>query len=57
MGQKENKNSTKDKIINEEIKQKANQVRQNSTYKEGKPVPDNNMFFEERSNPLCSKGN
>ncbi len=33
-------------------------IRQNSEYAENdKPVPDNNIFFEERSNPLSSKGN
>gem|GEM_PF-1070268 len=47
---------TKEKRI-EDMKQSANRNRQNATYKEGKPVPDNNVFFEERSNSLCSKGN
>lgn len=33
-------------------------VKQNSSYREGnKCEPDNNLFFEEVSNPLCSKGN
>lgn len=33
-------------------------IRQTSRYTKGnKPVPDNNMFFEERHNPLSSKGN
>lgn len=33
-------------------------IRQTSRYARGnKPVPDNNMFFEERHNPLSSKGN
>lgn len=33
-------------------------IRQTSRYAKGnKPVPDNNMFFEERHNPLSSKGN
>lgn len=33
-------------------------VRQDSDYREGnKAAPDNNLFFEERSNPLSSKGN
>ncbi len=32
--------------------------RQNSDYKnDNRVVPDNNIFFEERSNPLSSKGN
>lgn len=34
------------------------QIRQNSKYSdEGKAAPDNNIFWEERSNPLSSKGN
>ncbi len=32
-------------------------IRQNSNYDHGKSAPDNNIFFEERSNPLSSKGN
>ena len=33
-------------------------VRQDSDYHAGdKAAPDNNLFFEERSNPLSSKGN
>ena len=33
-------------------------IRQNSHYdKQGKAAPDNNLFWEERSNPLSSKGN
>lgn len=33
-------------------------IRQNSKYSdEGKAAPDNNIFWEERSNPLSSKGN
>ncbi len=33
-------------------------LRQNSDYSpEGKAAPNNNIFFEERSNPLSSKGN
>lgn len=33
-------------------------IRQTSRYSENnKPVPDNNMFYEERHNPLSSKGN
>lgn len=33
-------------------------VRQNSEYSEtGKAAPDNNIFFETKSNPLSSKGN
>lgn len=34
------------------------QIRQNSHYnRQGKAAPDNNLFWEERSNPLSSKGN
>lgn len=34
------------------------EIRQTSHYdKDNKPLPDNNMFFEERHNPLSSKGN
>lgn len=34
------------------------QIRQNAHYNEkGKSEPDNNIFWEERSNPLSSKGN
>lgn len=33
-------------------------IRQSSHYDQyNKPLPDNNMFFEERHNPLSSKGN
>lgn len=33
-------------------------IRQSSNYDiHNKPLPDNNMFFEERHNPLSSKGN
>lgn len=33
-------------------------IRQNSEYSSsGKAAPDNNIFFEEKSNPLSSKGN
>lgn len=34
------------------------QIRQNAKYSpDGKAEPDNNIFWEERSNPLSSKGN
>ena len=33
------------------------QIRQNSNYKHGSSAPDNNIFFEVKSNPLSSKGN
>lgn len=33
-------------------------IRQNSDYsKDGKSAPNNNIFWEKRSNPLSSKGN
>ena len=33
-------------------------IRQNAEYSDsGKAAPDNNIFWEERSNPLSSKGN
>ncbi len=33
-------------------------IRENSHYnKEDQPAPDNNLFWEEASNPLSSKGN
>ena len=35
----------------------ADQMRQNSDYSDYKAKPDNNIFFEGRSNPLSSKGN
>ncbi len=34
------------------------QIRQNSNYnKHNKSAPDNNIFWNKRSNPLSSKGN
>lgn len=34
------------------------QIRQNSRYnKQDLPAPDNNIFWEDESNPLSSKGN
>lgn len=35
------------------------QIRQNAKYdlETGKSEPDNNIFWQERSNPLSSKGN
>ena len=35
----------------------VDRVRQLSRYSGEKCAPDNNPFFEERSNPLSSKGN
>lgn len=49
----ENKN-TLDGISEE----RAAQIRQKSLYNEKDlPSPDNNLFWEHASNPLCSKGN
>lgn len=51
--QAQNKN-TLDGISQE----RAAQIRQNSRYnKQDRPAPDNNMFWEDESNPLSSKGN
>lgn len=39
-------------------KEDKEMIRQYSNYKNGNRCePDNNSFFEERSNPLSSKGN
>lgn len=48
-----------DKIPKDTIsRQDLYNIRQNAHYnKEGKAEPDNNIFWEERSNPLSSKGN
>ena len=44
--------------VNPLPKEEEEQVKQNSHYAEGdRPRIDNNKFFEERSNPLSSKGN
>ena len=49
-GKKENR----DRLTDAEL----NAIRQNSDYSEGgKAAPNNNIFFEEKSNPLSSKGN
>ena len=46
----------RDRIL--QYKKDYYQIRQNSHYdKQGKSAPDNNLFWEERSNPLSSKGN
>ena len=52
---KENKNPLpKDTVKGNDLYQ----IRQNSRYnQQGKAAPDNNIFWEERSNPLSSKGN
>ncbi|NLK38547.1 MAG: hypothetical protein GX299_10795 [Epulopiscium sp.] len=50
----------KNKDVNRNAMNKADAAatRQNSDYSpEGKAAPNNNIFFEERSNPLSSKGN
>jgi hypothetical protein len=42
----------------EERKEKLTQIRQKSLYNDDNRARiDNNQFFEERSNPLSSKGN
>ena len=44
--------------LSEEEKREADAARQKSLYNENnKARVDNNQFFEERSNPLSSKGN
>lgn len=49
------KNKSTDDPLTEEF---VIAIRQNSNYSpEGKAAPDNNIFFEDKSNPLSSKGN
>lgn len=44
--------------LTEEMKEEAAETRQKSLYNENdRARVDNNQFFEERSNPLSSKGN
>lgn len=51
---KENQNIPKDTISTNDLYN----IRQNAKYEDGgKSAPDNNIFWEERSNPLSSKGN
>lgn len=48
------KKNTKDTVSGNDLYQ----IRQNAHYSDsGKSEPDNNIFWEERSNPLSSKGN
>lgn len=53
------KNQTeKTKKANPITEEELMAIRQNSNYSDsGKAAPDNNLFFEEKSNPLSSKGN
>jgi hypothetical protein len=54
---KNKKDEKKIKATNNSKEVDAYSIRQNSHYSEGcKAAPDNNLFFEERSNPLSSKG-
>lgn len=47
----ESKNTTKEE-------ERTRRIRQNSDYgKDDKPSPNNNLFWENASNPLSSKGN
>lgn len=51
---KRNPSIPKDTVDNQDYYQ----IRQNSDYNDhGKSAPNNNIFWEERSNPLSSKGN
>lgn len=51
---KKKKQHQKDTVSGQDLYQ----IRQNSNYSDsGKSAPDNNIFWEERSNPLSSKGN
>lgn len=51
---KQNKTTSSDTISGNDLYS----IRQNAHYnKNGKAEPDNNIFWEERSNPLSSKGN
>lgn len=51
MTQKQSKKDTVDFKDDYQIRQNANYNQQN------KSAPDNNIFWEKRSNPLSSKGN
>lgn len=56
MNQKKSDSAKNKKLTPEEARAAA--IRQESSYREGnKPEPDNNLFFENHSNPLSSKGN
>ncbi len=44
--------------LTEKMEEHLEETRQKSLYNDrNKARPDNNQFFEERSNPLSSKGN
>lgn len=53
-----NMNRAENQITKDSIsKKRAARVRQNSRYnEENLPSPDNNLFWENESNPLSSKG-
>ncbi len=56
---KENKYTRQAQYDNDVSGNDLYQIRQNSQYdlETGKSEPDNNIFWQERSNPLSSKGN
>lgn len=57
MKNKQGKNNHTKKILQHENAE-IDAIRQNSQYSdENKAAPDNNIFWEEFSNPLSSKGN
>ncbi len=44
--------------MHDTIREPLKMIKQNSSYENNnKCAPDNNIFFEEKSNPLSSKGN
>lgn len=50
------KNPTSDSKKSNDARKRR--IRENSHYNEkDQPVPDNNLFWEDASNPLSSKGN
>ena len=54
----EKKNQKENKSIDPITPEELDAIRQQAHYSdEGKASPDNGPFFEERSNPLSSKGN
>ncbi|MGN1206094.1 MAG: hypothetical protein ACI4SQ_03785 [Eubacterium sp.] len=58
----ENRNSTSKNMrtpdTQESEQARKRRIRENSHYnKENQPAPDNNLFWEDASNPLSSKGN
>lgn len=57
MKRKQKKTNPADKILSAE-RAEIDAIRQNSEYRDGnKAAPDNNIFWEEFSDPLSSKGN